>query len=190
VPGLWREGAPPPLGASARAGAATLMEWRDGMPALPARLAPAGGPPPGNKLGLERKMWQNPVDAGAISQVTAPPSRPIGGSRRGKLQACACASAAAAGRHCWVHQSNGRCVLSRGAGQARAPRGLGGCTPGQPSSSSPGAASAAHRPSPGAPACPATPSCTPPAPSPSPSAARSAASAAPPMTSCGSCWRP
>lgn len=27
-----------------------------------------GGPPPGNKLALERTMWQQPVDAGAISQ--------------------------------------------------------------------------------------------------------------------------
>jgi hypothetical protein len=26
-----------------------------------------GGAPPGNKLGLERAMWQEPVDAGAIS---------------------------------------------------------------------------------------------------------------------------
>jgi hypothetical protein len=30
-------------------------------------FAECGGPPPGNKLALERKLWQQPVDAGAIS---------------------------------------------------------------------------------------------------------------------------
>ncbi len=31
-------------------------------------FAECGGPPAGNKLALERNLWQQPVDAGAISQ--------------------------------------------------------------------------------------------------------------------------
>jgi hypothetical protein len=46
-----------------------------------------GGPPPGNKLALERKLWQQPVDGGAIS---ARGKRVRGGAW--KRQGCAAAA--------------------------------------------------------------------------------------------------